>query len=182
MNLANKLTVFRMILVPFFVVFILTDFTAFNELIALIIFVVATITDKLDGTIAKRQGTVTNFGKFMDPMADKLLVCSALICLCSTGEIPAWVVLIIIGREFAISGIRQIAADNGVAIAASKWGKAKTIFQMAMIIIILLQKAAPNLTLDAFSLIVMYAAVALTVISLIDYIVKNSKVITMGEM
>ncbi|MBQ7862237.1 MAG: CDP-diacylglycerol--glycerol-3-phosphate 3-phosphatidyltransferase [Clostridia bacterium] len=182
MNLANKLTVFRMILVPFFVVFNLTDFTAFNELIALIIFVVATITDKLDGTIAKRQGTVTNFGKFMDPMADKLLVCSALICLCAKGEIPAWVVLIIIGREFAISGIRQIAADNGVAIAASKWGKAKTVAQMAMIIIMLTGKAFTNLTLDAFSLIVMYAAVALTVISLIDYIVKNSKVITMGEM
>ncbi len=182
MNLANKLTVFRMILVPFFVVFILTDFTAHNELISLIIFVVATITDKLDGTIAKRQGTVTNFGKFMDPMADKLLVCSALICLCAKGEIPSWVVLIIIGREFAISGIRQIAADNSVAIAASFWGKVKTIFQMAMIIIILLQKAVPTLTLDTFSLIVMYAAVALTVISLIDYIIKNRKVITMGEM
>lgn len=182
MNLANKLTVFRMILVPFFVVFILTDFSAHNELIALIIFVVATITDKLDGTIAKRQGTVTNFGKFMDPMADKLLVCSALICLCAMGDIPAWVVLIIIGREFAISGIRQIAADNGVAIAASKWGKAKTVAQMAMIIIMLTGKAFTNLTLDALSLAVMYIAVALTVISLIDYIVKNSKVITMGEM
>ena len=182
MNLANKLTVFRMILVPFFVIFMLTDFTAHNDLIALIIFVVATITDKLDGTIAKRQGTVTNFGKFMDPMADKLVVCSALVCLCSKGDIPAWVVLIIIGREFAISGIRQIAADNGVAIAASTWGKAKTIFQMAMIIIMLLQKAAPRLTLDVFSLIVMYAAVALTVISLLDYIIKNVKVITMGDM
>ena len=171
-----------MILVPFFVIFMLTDFTAHNDLIALIIFVVATITDKLDGTIAKRQGTVTNFGKFMDPMADKLVVCSALVCLCSKGDIPAWVVLIIIGREFAISGIRQIAADNGVAIAASTWGKAKTIFQMAMIIIMLLQKAAPRLTLDVFSLIVMYAAVALTVISLLDYIIKNVKVITMGDM
>lgn len=182
MNLANKLTVFRMILVPFFVVFILTDFTPYNELIALIIFVVATITDKLDGTIAKRQGTVTNFGKFMDPMADKLLVCSALVCLCAMGDIPAWAVLIIIAREFAISGIRQIAADNGVAIAASKWGKAKTVAQMVMIIVMLCSKAFSALELDSLPDIVMYIAVALTVISLIDYIVKNKGVITLGEM
>ncbi len=182
MNLANRLTVFRMILVPFFVLFILTDFTAHNELIALLIFVVATITDKLDGTIAKRQGTVTNFGKFMDPMADKLLVCSALICLCSMGDIPAWAVLIIIAREFSISGIRQIAADNGVAIAASKWGKAKTVAQMVMIIVMLLVRAFPALTLDTLSVIIMYLAVALTVISLVDYIVKNKGVLTLGEM
>lgn len=190
MNLANKLTVFRMILVPFFVVFILTDFTPYNELIALIIFVVATITDKLDGTIAKRTGTVTNFGKFMDPMADKLLVCSALVCLCSLGIIPSWAVLITIGREFTISGIRQIAADNGVAIAASNWGKAKTVAQMVMIILMLTQKAKEALgigiitshSFSTFNSIIMYIAVALTVISLVDYIVKNRKVITLGEM
>lgn len=178
MNLANRLTIFRMILVPFFVVFLLTDFTAVNELIALIIFVAATITDKLDGTIAKRQGTVTNFGKFMDPMADKLLCCSALVCLCALGDVPSWAVLIIIGREFAISGIRQIAADNGVAIAASKWGKAKTVAQMAMIIILLMQRAFASLTLDTLSVIIMYAALLLTAVSLIDYIVKNRKVLT----
>ena len=191
MNLANKLTVFRMILVPFFVIFILTDFTPYNKLIALIIFVVATITDKLDGTIAKRQGTVTNFGKFMDPMADKLLVCSALICLCSMDKLPAWVVLIIIGREFAISGIRQIAADNGVAIAASKWGKAKTVAQMVMIIILLIKNTLPlSISAESDTFVIAYLnadififiSVALTVISLIDYIVKNRKVIVMGEM
>lgn len=181
MNLANKLTIFRMILVPFFVVFLITDFTAHNELIALIIFVVATITDKLDGTIAKRTGTVTNFGKFMDPMADKLLCCSALVCLCALGDVPSWVVLIIIGREFSISGIRQIAADNGVAIAASNWGKAKTVAQMAMIIVMLTQRAFTNLTLDTLSVIIMYASVLLTVISIIDYIVKNRKVLTINE-
>lgn len=181
MNLANKLTIFRMILVPFFVVFLITDFTAHNELIALIIFVAATITDKLDGTIAKRTGTVTNFGKFMDPMADKLLCCSALVCLCTLGDVPSWVVLIIIGREFAISGIRQIAADNGVAIAASNWGKAKTVAQMAMIIVMLTQRAFTNLTLDTLSVIIMYASVLLTVISIIDYIVKNRKVLTINE-
>lgn len=181
MNLANKLTIFRMILVPFFVIFLITDFTAHNELIALIIFVVATITDKLDGTIAKRTGTVTNFGKFMDPMADKLLCCSALVCLCALGDVPSWVVLIIIGREFAISGIRQIAADNGVAIAASNWGKAKTVAQMAMIIVMLTQKAFAGLTLDTLSVIIMYASVLLTVISLVDYIVKNKSVLTITE-
>ncbi len=181
MNLANKLTIFRMILVPFFVVFILTDFTAHNELIALIIFVVATITDKLDGTIAKRTGTVTNFGKFMDPMADKLLCCSALVCLCAKGYVPAWIVLVIIGREFAISGIRQIAADNGVAIAASNWGKAKTIAQMAMIIVMLVQISFTTLTLDTLAVIIMYCALLLTVVSLIDYIVKNKKVLTINE-
>lgn len=182
MNLANKLTVFRMILVPFFIVFFLTDFTDYNRLIALIIFVVATITDKLDGTIAKRQGTVTNFGKFMDPMADKLLVCSALVCLCSTGSIPAWVVLIIIGREFTISGIRQIAADNGVAIAASKWGKAKTVAQMVMIILMLIENTFVIPMISYASDVIMYISVALTLISLIDYIIKNKKVITLGEM
>ena len=181
MNLANKLTIFRMILVPFFVLFILTDFTAHNELIALIIFLIATVTDKLDGTIAKRTGTVTNFGKFMDPMADKLLCCSALVCLCAKGEVPAWIVLIIIGREFAISGIRQIAADNGVAIAASNWGKAKTIAQMAMIIVMLFQMSFASLTLNGLAAIIMYCALSLTVISLIDYIVKNKKVLTINE-
>ena len=181
MNLANKLTIFRMILVPFFVLFILTDFTAHNELIALIIFLIATVTDKLDGTIAKRTGTVTNFGKFMDPMADKLLCCSALVCLCALDDVPAWAVLIIIAREFSISGIRQISADNGVAIAASNWGKAKTIAQMAMIIIMLVQKAFTALSLDTLSVITMYCALALTVISLVDYIVKNRKVLTINE-
>ncbi len=182
MNLANKLTVFRMVLIPFFLLFFLTDFSAHNRLVALIIFVVATITDKLDGTIAKRTGTVTNFGKFMDPMADKLLVCSALICLCAKNELPAWVVLIIIAREFAISGIRQIAADNGVAIAASSWGKAKTVAQMFMITVLLLDGIFHGLTLGLLPEILIYTSVVLTVVSLGEYIIKNRKVITMGEM
>ena len=117
----------------------------------------------------------------MDPMADKLLCCSALVCLCALGDVPSWIVLIIIGREFAISGIRQIAADNGVAIAASNWGKAKTVAQMAMIIVMLTQKAFTNLTFDTLSVIIMYASVLLTVISIIDYIVKNKKVLTINE-
>ncbi|MBQ7117137.1 MAG: CDP-diacylglycerol--glycerol-3-phosphate 3-phosphatidyltransferase [Clostridia bacterium] len=177
MNIANKLTVFRVILVPFFVVFMLTDFTAYNRWIAFGIFVVATITDKLDGTIAHKFNMVTNFGKFMDPIADKLLVCSALICLSVSGEIPAWVTILIIGREFAISGIRLVASDNNVAIAATWWGKSKTIAQMAMIIIILANIPA----LHIFGQIVMYVAVILTVVSLIDYIIKNRKVLVFDD-
>lgn len=182
MNIANKLTVFRMILIPFFVIFFLTDFTPHNKLIALIIFVVATITDKLDGTIAKKYNMVTNFGKFMDPMADKLLVGSALVCLCAKGELPAWVVLIIIAREFAISGIRQIAADNGVAIAASVWGKAKTVAQMVMIIVLLSAEVFPKVDFFFIPGMLINISVILTVISLIEYIIKNKKVITMGDM
>lgn len=182
MNLANKLTVFRMILIPFFLLFFLTDFTAHNKLISLIIFVVATITDKLDGTIAKKYNMVTNFGKFMDPMADKLLVGSALICLCAKGNLPAWVVLIIIAREFTISGIRQIAADNGVAIAASAWGKAKTVVQMIMIIVLLSAEVFRKVDFFFIPGILIMLSVVLTVISLIEYIIKNRKVITMGDM
>ena len=174
MNIANKLTVFRVILVPFFVIFMLTDFTAYNRWIAFGIFVVATITDKLDGTIAHKFNMVTSFGKFMDPIADKLLVCSALVCLTATGEVPAWVTILIIGREFAISGIRLIASDNNVAIAATWWGKSKTIAQMAMIIIILMKVPA----LYILGEIVMYVSVVLTVVSLVSYIKRNKNFLT----
>ncbi len=177
MNIANKLTVFRVILVPFFVIFMLTDFTAYNRWIAFSIFVVATIPDKLDGTIAHKFNMVTNFGKFMDPIADKLLVCSALICLSVSEEIPAWVTILIIGREFAISGIRLVASDNNVAIAATWWGKSKTIAQMAMIIIILANIPA----LHILGQIVMYVSVILTVVSLVDYVVKNRKVLIFDD-
>ncbi len=175
MNIANKLTIIRVVLVPLFVLFLLTDFTPYNRWIAFAIFVIATITDKLDGTIAKKYNMVTNFGKFMDPIADKLLVSSALICLTALGEIPTWIVLVIIAREFVISGIRLIAADNGVAIAASWWGKLKTISQMAMIIIILMNIPALNILAQ----IVMYLSVVLTIVSMIDYIVKNRSVLAM---
>lgn len=177
MNIANKLTVFRVILVPFFVIFMITDFTAYNRWIAFAIFVVATITDKLDGTIAHKYNMVTNFGKFMDPIADKLLVCSALVCLTASGEVPSWVTILIIGREFAISGIRLIAADNDVAIAATWWGKSKTIAQMAMIIIILMKVPAFYI----LGQIVMYVSVVLTVVSLVDYIVKNRNVLVFDD-
>ena len=172
MNLPNKLTMFRVILIPFFVVFLLVDITTYDKWIALAIFIVASLTDLLDGKIARKYNLVTNFGKFMDPLADKLLVCSALICLVSLGRIAAWMVIVIIAREFIISGFRLIASDNGVVIAASYWGKFKTTFQMVMICLMIADIPQISLVTD----IVMWAAVILTVVSLVDYLVKNKDV------
>ena len=180
MNLPNKLTVLRVIMVPFFVFFMLTGVGgAANKWIALIIFCVASLTDMLDGKIARARNLVTNFGKFMDPLADKLLVCSALIALVDLNKIAAWVVIIIIAREFIISGFRLIAAENGVVIAASYWGKFKTTFQMLMIIYLVvdLQFAYANVV----GMVLVYVALALTVISLVDYIAKNYKVFLEGS-
>ncbi len=172
MNLPNKLTIFRVILIPFFVVLLLFDITAYDKWIALAIFIVASLTDFLDGHIARKYNLVTNFGKFMDPLADKLLVCSAMICLVELSRIPAWVVIIIIAREFIISGFRLVASDNGVVIAASYWGKFKTVFQMLMICLMI----ADLSSLAFVTQIVMWVAVALTVVSLVDYLIKNKDV------
>lgn len=172
MNLPNKLTMFRVIMIPFFVVFLLCEITAVDKWIALAIFIIASLTDLLDGKIARKYNLVTNFGKFMDPLADKLLVCSALICLVELGKMPAWMVIIIIAREFIISGFRLIASDNGVVIAASYWGKFKTTFQMIMICLLIADIAI----LSDITAVVMWVALALTVISLIDYLVKNKDV------
>ena len=172
MNLPNKLTMFRVILIPFFVMFMLVDITSRDKWIALAIFIIASLTDLLDGKIARKYNLVTNFGKFMDPLADKLLVCSALICLVALDRIPAWMVIVIIAREFIISGFRLIASDNGVVIAASYWGKFKTTFQMVMICLMIADITAIRL----LTVVVMWAAVALTVVSLIDYLVKNKDV------
>lgn len=175
MNLANKLTIFRVILIPFFVVAFLYDPQNMTfRLVADILFIVASLTDMLDGKIARKYNLVTDFGKFMDPLADKLLVCAALICLVDLGQIPAWIVIIIISREFIISGFRLIAATNGVVIAASYWGKFKTVFQMAMIICMVIHYPHPYFSL--LESVLMWIATALTVISLIDYIVKNKTV------
>ena len=169
MNLPNKLTVFRVILIPFFVLFLLVDITASDEWIALAIFIIASLTDFLDGHIARKYNLVTNFGKFMDPLADKLLVCSALICLVELSRIPAWIVILIIAREFIISGFRLIASDNGVVIAASYWGKFKTTFQIVMICLMIANLEPLYLVTQ----VVMWAALLLTVISLVDYLIKN---------
>ncbi len=186
MNWPNRLTILRVILIPFFVVCLLLDGgDGALRYGALAIFIVASLTDALDGHIARKYNLVTNFGKFMDPLADKLLVCSAMICLIELGRIPAWVVLVIIAREFIISGFRLIASDNGVVIAASWWGKSKTVVQMVMIILLLL-----NLGLIfpegadiiyVIEQVFIYLAMILTVISLIDYIVKNVKVLSDGS-
>ena len=171
MNLPNKLTIFRACMIPFFVFFMETDFlgTA-SKFVAVAIFAIASATDAMDGHIARKHNLVTNFGKFMDPLADKLLVCSALICL--VGPIPKWIVIVIISRELIISGFRVIAADNGVVIAASYWGKFKTTFQM--IAVCLMIANIPVLSL--LTTVITWIAVILTVVSLVDYLVKNKDV------
>lgn len=176
MNLPNKLTLLRVIMIPFFVVFMLMDGMASARYIALAIFVIASLTDFLDGNIARKRNLVTNFGKFMDPLADKLLVCSALICLIETGQLPAWYVIIIIAREFIISGFRLIASDNGIVIAASYWGKFKTVSQMIMIILMILNIQALSIVTTLFY----WIALILTVVSLVDYVKKNFQVLSQG--
>ena len=179
MNLPNRLTVLRVIMIPFFVVFMLTDFAgAASRYIALAIFCVASFTDFLDGYLARRDNLVTNFGKFMDPLADKLLVCSAMICLVEKDALAAWIVIIIIGREFIISGFRLVASDKGTVIAASYWGKFKTVFQMVMVILLILDLGG---IFDTIAQIVIWIALILTVVSLVDYLRKNWGVLD-GEM
>ena len=180
MNLPNKLTVLRVLLIPLFVLFMLTDLGgSAGKYIALAFFVVASITDFLDGYLARKNNLVTNFGKFMDPLADKLLVCAAMICLIQTGKLAAWIVIVIISREFIISGFRLVASDNGIVIAASYWGKFKTVSQMIMIILLILDWGGVFGVLET---VVTYLALALTIISLIDYVMKNKKVLTDGGM
>ena len=176
MNLPNKLTIMRVILIPFFVFFLLSPyFPAYGNYIAVAIFIVASLTDMLDGKIARKYNLVTNFGKFMDPLADKLLVCSAMICLIELDRLAAWIVIVIIAREFIISGFRLVASDNGVVIAASYWGKFKTTFQMLMVIILILDIQMPFFQI--LGTVLTYVALILTVVSLIDHIVKNKDVL-----
>ena len=178
MNLPNKLTVFRVVLIVPFVLLLLGGYAqwgwlsailgeaiVYTDYIALVIFVIASLTDLLDG-------------KFMDPLADKLLVCAALICLIEMGRIPSWIVIIIISREFIISGFRLVASDNNVVIAASYWGKFKTTFQMVMVCLMLVNIPA----LELVTQIIMWIATALTLISLVDYVVKNKNVLLDGKM
>ena len=180
MNLPNKLTILRVILIPFFVVFMLFDITgAADKWIALVIFCVASLTDMLDGKIARKYNLVTNFGKFMDPLADKLLVCTALICLTSMNRLNVIVVLVIIAREFIISGFRLVASDNGIVIAASYWGKFKAVSQMALIIVLIMDLGG---VWNVVGTVLTWVALLLTVVSLIDYIAKNKQVLTQGGM
>ena len=180
MNLPNKLTILRVIMIPFFVAALLYDGGANQNMryVAAALFIIASLTDMLDGKIARKYNLVTNFGKFMDPLADKLLVCSALICMIELRELPAWMVIIIISREFIISGFRLVASDNGVVIAASYRGKFKTTFQMIGVVLLIFNIPA----LSTLTTIIVWIALALTVISLVDYIVKNAGVLTEGKM
>lgn len=180
MNLPNKLTVLRVVLIPFFVAALMAQ-GGTNEtmrIVAAVIFIVASLTDLLDGKIARKYNLVTNFGKFMDPLADKLLVCSALICFIELGQVPAWMVILIISREFIISGFRLVASDNGVVIAASYWGKFKTTFQMIAIVLLIFNIPA----LSVVTQICLWSALILTIVSLVDYLIKNHKVLTEGSM
>ncbi len=174
MNLPNKLTVLRVILIPFFVLSLMV-FDGEEPLyryLAAAIFIVASLTDMLDGKIARKYNLVTNFGKFMDPLADKLLVCAALICLVELEQLPAWMVILIVSREFIISGVRLVAAEQGIVIAASYWGKFKTTFQMLAVILLIVDLPVLWLLTQACT----WIALVLTIVSLADYVIKNKSV------
>jgi len=171
MNLANKLTVLRIMLVPIFLICAMIDTTATN-IIALSIFIIASATDKLDGYIARSRNQITNFGKFMDPLADKLLVTCALILLVEKGIVAAWVVVVIIAREFIVSGLRTLAASQGVVIAASNWGKLKTVIQMIAIIMGLLSLVYNPGWLNITTQVTIYLAA---------YFIKGKDIININE-
>ena len=177
MNIANRITLVRVVLVPVFAVLYLTDWLAepVKSWVCLTVFLIASLSDFVDGQLARRLHIVTDFGKFMDPLADKLLVATALICLTGSGVIPAWVSVILIGREFVISGFRLIAAEKGVVIAAGIWGKAKTMTQMIAVIMLLSPITA--LWFRVIALVLLYASVALSLISVVDYMVRNKAVL-----
>lgn len=183
MNLPNKLTVFRVMLIPFFVLFMLAEpIGEFSKYVSVGIFVVASLTDWFDGRIARKHNLVTNFGKFADPLADKLLVGAALICLSDTsiglaadGKIPAWIVITIISREFIVSGFRTLAADCGVVLAAGWWGKVKTACQMVMIIVLILHLNIPYYYVIEAGLV--YLSLFFTILSMVDYFTKNINIL-----
>lgn len=179
MNLPNKLTILRVILIPFFVAFLMDAFhIPGTKWIALAIFIIASLTDMLDGKIARKYNLVTNFGKFMDPLADKLLVCSALIAFVDMDMVPTWIVMIIIAREFIISGFRLVASDNGIVIAAGIWGKLKTVCQMIMIIVLIADFGG---IFDMIGTVLIWLSLILTVISLVDYLYTNRQVLSMQD-
>lgn len=182
MNLPNKITMIRIILIPFFVFFMLTDFVPYSQYIAAAVFIIASLTDTLDGYLARKYNLVSNFGKFVDPLADKLLVCSALVCFVALPDnpMPAWGVIVIISRDFIISGFRLVASDAGVVIAASWWGKIKTVVQMLMSILLIVNFDGEIINIVEYVFI--YAAILLTVVSLVDYLWKNWKVLDDGNM
>ena len=181
MNLANKLTMMRIFLVPIFLIFIAAKGIPYGKELATVVFILASLTDKLDGYIARSRNQITNFGKFMDPLADKLLVTAALVSLVELQIVHAWVAMIIIAREFAVSGLRTVAASEGKVIAASYWGKIKTVIQIVAIIAALLNLSYVNPILNILTSIFMAAAVIITIISGVDYFVKNKGAIRIDK-
>ena len=190
LNLPNKLTIFRVCLIPFFLILYLYDrvYLWDNGICALMVFIIASITDGIDGYIARKRNLVTEFGKLMDPLADKLLVCSALVAMSSKGVIPAWVSILIISREFIITGLRQLAVERGIVLSASIWGKVKTIFHMSMIIFLTINwpemffyKYIPDIFFDVIKWFLIYSAAVLTIISAADYIIKNKRFMDEGQ-
>ncbi|MPW25816.1 CDP-diacylglycerol--glycerol-3-phosphate 3-phosphatidyltransferase [Alkalibaculum sp. M08DMB] len=177
MNLPNKLTLLRVIMIPFFIFFMIADVNN-GQTIAAIIFIIASATDWLDGYIARKYNLITVFGKFADPLADKLLVSAALICLVELGAVSSWIVILIIAREFAVTGLRVLAASDNIVIAASWWGKIKTVTQMVAIIATLFNNYPFSLINIPVSTTFMYLAALFTVISGVDYFVINKKVFT----
>lgn len=196
MNLANKLTMLRIFLVPLFLIFIAFKNIPYGTIIATLIFIVASLTDQLDGYIARSRNQITNFGKFMDPLADKLLVTAALVSLVEMHLIPSWAAVIIIAREFAVSGLRTLAASEGIVIAASWWGKIKTITQIVAILLLLAKvnvASSQYLTdliinnrfltgfFEVVPNVILIIAVIITIISGIDYFIKNKSVIASNK-
>jgi len=194
MNLANKLTLIRIVLVPVFLIFIAVRTIPYGRSIATAVFIIAALTDKLDGYIARSRNQITRFGKLMDPLADKLLVSAALVSLVEYHVLMSWIAIIIIAREFAVTGLRSVAAAEGVILAASKWGKAKTFIQIVAILMALINLNLRNYkffnnpvdfqlmsNFKMVSDIVMYIAVLVTIISGVDYFVKNKDIIKLDK-
>ena len=177
MNLPNKLTIARMVMVPLFMIALLIN-TPVSRIIATVIFALASLTDMLDGQIARKYNMVTNFGKLMDPLADKVLTAAAMICLVELGDLAAWIAVVIIFREYLITGLRSVAASENIVVAANIWGKVKTVCQMIALMLLMVKPQVVALCGIDLGLWVMYIAVALTIYSGLDYVLKLNKQIT----
>lgn len=175
MNLPNKITTIRVFMIPLYLVFMLVEQIPYGRYIAGVVFTLAAITDALDGYIARKNNLITNFGKFMDPLADKLLVCSALICFVEFNQIPSLIAIIIIARDFIVNGLRLIASDNGVVLAAGWWGKIKTTVQIVMSVMLTVNLDFTFINILEY--ISIYLALALTLISMMDYLIKNRELL-----
>ena len=177
MNLPNKLTIARMCMVPLFMIALLIN-TPSSRLAATVIFALASLTDMLDGQIARKYNMVTNFGKLMDPLADKVLTAAAMICLVELGDLAACIAVVIIFREYLITGLRSVAASENIVVAANIWGKVKTVCQMIALMLLMVKPQIVDLCGVDLGLWLMYVAVALTIYSGLDYVLKLNKQIT----